>query len=432
MNFLLGLWSTNFLGLCVGALATTVAVISILLAINVFRYEGNAGTIAPTKRKRATGLMAAMIVFGLIAAWTNRVELAWLGMIGVSVAVILSVSLYDRANTREVIHRMSLRIGAAAAIGTIGIIAALIVGMQNGGSWNDIVNMFRIGASMNQQAYFLVSLLTIGAMIGVAPLHLGLSEIYSKVASPFGAFAASVLPLVGLVTILKIRGAADMAMGDSGAWTGTVLITFGVITIAWNLVTILRQANYKKLFAELSLLHVGIILSVSGFGLAGMIPSMMHICGLVLATCTLFAVAGVLHATYKTTKISGVRNMGKLLPGISRVFSFLMAGFVFIPVSSLFMSGMIMLGYSIQQHTILTIILTGLIFIVCCSIAVRVFDMLRSRADDDTSMLLPAHWKLTLIVSTFLVISLGVYGWYIGTEDGIRNFVEIVQSIAQL
>lgn len=432
MNFFLQLWSTNFLGLCVGGFATGIAIISILLAINVFRHEGNAGAITPTKRKRATGLMAAMIVCGLIAAWTHYIELAWLGMIGVSVAVVLSVSLYDRANTREVIHRMGLRISAAAAIGAVGIIVALIVGMQNGGSWNDIVTMFRIGVSMNEQAYFLVSLLTIGAMIGVAPLHIGLSETYSKVASPFGAFAASILPLVGLVTILKIRGVADMAMGDSGAWTGTVLITFGVITIVWNLVSILRQSNYKKLFAELSLLHVGIILSVSGFGLAGMIPAMMHVGGLVLATCALFAIAGVLHATYKTTKISGVRNMGKLLPGTSRVFFFLTAGFVFIPVSSLFMSGMIMLGYSLQQHTILTIILAGAIFAVCCSIAVRVFDMLRSRSDDDTSMLLPAHWKLTLIVSTLLVTSLAVYGWYIGTESGVRNFVEIVQSIAQL
>lgn len=415
-----------------GGIATGIAIISILLAVNVFRHEGNAGTIAPTKRKRATGLMTAMIVCGLIAAWTNRVELAWLGMIGVSAAVILSVSLYDRANTREVIHRMGLRIGAATVIGALGIVVALIAGMQNGGSFSDIVTMFRIGVSMNEQAYFLVSLLTIGALIGVAPLHVGLSETYSKVASPFGAFAASVLPLVGLIAIFKIRGAADLTMGDSGAWTGTVLMTFGAITIVWNLVTIVRQTNYKKLFAELSMLHVGIILSVSGFGLAGMIPSIMHVGGLTLATCALFAVAGVLHATYKTTKISGIRNMGKLLPGISRVFFILMAGFVFIPVSSLFMSGMIMLGYGLQQHTILTILLACVVFAVSCIVAVRVFDMLRSRADDDTSMLLPAQWKLTLIVTSFLVVALAVYGWYVGSESGVRSFVEIVQSIAQL
>ena len=432
MNFLLGLWSTNFLGLCVGGLATGIAIVSILLAINVFRHEGNAGTIPPTKRKRATGLMAAMIACGMIAAWTNRVELAWLGMIGVSVAVILSVSLYDRANTREVIHRMGLRIGAAAAVSAIGIVVALVAGAQNGGSWSDVVGMFRIGVSMNEQAYFLVSLLTLGAMIGVAPLHIGLSETYSKVASPFGAFAASVLPLVGLVSLFKIRGAADLAMGNSGVWTGTALMTFGAMTIAWNLITILRQTNYKKLFAELSMLHVGIILSVSGFGLAGMIPSMMHIGGLALATCTLFALAGVLHATYKTTKISGIRNMGKLLPGISRIFFLLMAGFAFVPVSSLFMSGMIMFGYGLQQHTVLTIILACAIFVVCCSIAIHVFDMLRSRTDDDTSMLLPAHWKLTLAVCAILVALLGVYGWYVGTENGVRSFVEIVQSIAQL
>lgn len=432
MNFFLGLWSTNFLGLCVGGLATSIAVITILLAFDVFRHEGNAGTITPTKRRRSVGLVAAMIVCGLVAAWTNRVELAWLGMVGVSAAVVLSVSLYDRANNREVIYRMGLRIAAAAAIGAIGIIVALVVGAQNGGSVRDIVSMFRIGVSMNEQAYFLVSLLTIGALIGVAPLHVGLSETYSKVASPFGAFAASVLPLVGLVSLFKIRGAADLAMGDSGAWTGTILMIFGAITIVWGLVTIIRQANYKKLFAELSMLHVGIVLSVGGFGLAGMIPAMMHIGGLALATCALFAVAGALHATYKTTKISGIRNMGKLLPGISRVFFLLMAGFVFMPISGLFMSGMIMLGYGLQQHTILTILLAGAVFIACCTIAIRAFDMLRSRADDDTSMLLPAHWKLTLIVSVLLVAGLAGYGWYIGTQNGVRSFVEIVQSIAQL
>lgn len=432
MNFFLELWSTNFLGQCVGVLATGIAIISILLAVNVFRHEGNAGTISPAKRKRATGLMAAMIVCGLIAAWTNRVELAWLGMIGVSVTVALSISLYDRANTREVVHRMGLRIGAAAAIGVVGILVALVVGAQHGAPMNDIIAMLRAGISANEQAYFLVGLLSIGALIGIAPLHVGLSETYSKVTSPFGAFAASVLPLVGLVSLFRIRGAADMAIGDSGVWTGNVLMTFGAITIVWTLVTIMRQTNYKKLFAELSMLHVGVILSSSGFGLAGMIPSMMHIGGLVLATCTLFAVAGVLHATYKTTKISGIRNMGKLLPGMSRVFFLLMAGFVFIPVSSLFMSGMIMLGYGLQQHTILTMILACLVFVVCCTIAVRVFDMLRSRADDDTSMLLPAHWKLTLIVSAILVAGLAVYGWFVGTEDGVRTFVEIVQSIAQL
>lgn len=415
-----------------GGLATAVAVISILLAVNVFRHEGNAGTIPPAKRQRAIGLMAAMIASGLIAAWTNRVELAWLGMIGVSVAVVLSISLYDRANNREVIRRMLLRIAAAAVIGAVGIIAAFIVGAQHGAPMWNFVAMFRAGIGVNEQAYFLVSLLSIGAFIGIAPLHVGLSETYSKVASPFGAFAASVLPLVGLVSLLKIRGAADMAMGDSGAWTGAVLMTFGSITIVWNLITIIRQTNYKKLFAELSMLHVGVILTVSGFGLAGMIPSMMHIGGIVLTTCALFAVAGVLHATYKTTKISGIRNMGKLLPGISRLFFVLMAGLVFMPISSLFMSGIIMLGYGLQQHTILTIVLACLLFVACCTIAIRAFDMLRSRSDDDTSMLLPAHWKLTLAVSTLLVVALAVYGWFVGTEDGVRSFVEIVQSIAQL
>jgi len=51
---------------------------------------------------------------------------------------------------------------------------------------------------------------------------------------------------------------------------------------------------------------------------------------------------------------------------------------------------------------------------------------------EETVLLLPAKWKISIgIVIVFLCV-LAVFGWYVGTQDGVKFFVDSAQLIVEL
>ncbi|MFA6018285.1 MAG: proton-conducting transporter membrane subunit [Patescibacteria group bacterium] len=437
MNYFLELWNTDVLTLFMLGVAAVITVAGVLMSVNVFQNEVKTGTLSPKRQKYAIGLLVASIIFGAIGLMANHLGLLWLSIQGLSAVGVASLVLHERNNTKELIRRFGIRAAFGAIIGGVGVGILKIVAMQHGvsimeaGMISSIMDVVGSFAPWQVQSAFVLVFLGFGVSIGIAPMHFGLSELYSKMLSPLVALIGPMSMLVGVFGILRCREIVDVALADGGVWTGKVLMIFGLITLFIFAFSLLRQNNYKKFFFEISCFHVGLILCMSGFGFAGTIPALMHLAAVAILASAFFSIAGMLHATYKTTKCSGIRQLSRMLPITTVLLGLLIVGSAFFPIASTFTSTMIGIGYGLQMHPFFAalVIFVLIVFVLAC---VMFYIRLVLQQQEETVLLFPANWKISIgIVMVFLCMLAG-FGWYIGTQDGVKFFVDSAQLIVEL
>ena len=417
MNFFVDLWYADLVTIAALALAGVVTIAGVLMSINVFRHEGNAGTISPKRRIHAYILVGIAIVAGAIGLRIPHVGAVWLSVHALAMIAVASLSWYGRNTTNQLTRRFGVRVAWSACLVALGLVIFSF-------------NPFQFAPStIAAQVAFILVVLGYGVSLGIAPMHIGLSELYSKIPSPIVALVAPLSLLIGALGIFRMRELVDSIIADTGAWTGNILVAFGLITTVILECTLLRQHNYKKFFAELTMFHTGVLFTFAGFGVAGTIPALIHLTLTVIMTSALFCIAGILHATYKTTKFSGVRNISALLPFPSVLFGIVLIGALGVPVSGMFMSLMIGIGYGLQFHLVLTIMLAWSWVMVIAAVSARLLALTRA-SQDDAVVLLPVRWYMSLTVLTVECISMFVAVWWIGTPQGITFFVDAAQRIA--
>jgi formate hydrogenlyase subunit 3/multisubunit Na+/H+ antiporter MnhD subunit len=413
----LDLWQPDTLTMAASALGGLVAIAGVLMSVNVFRHEGNAGTISPKKRTFAFVLIGLAVVAGAIGLLVAHVGAVWFSVHALAAIAIASLSLYERGNTKELMQRFGVRVVFGALLVALGLIVMKFNPMQ-----------LAPGTVAAQVAFILV-FLGYGVSLGVAPMHGGLSELYSKIPSPVAALVAPLTLLVGTLGIFRMRFVVDGLLADAGTWTGNILIVFGLLTAATLACTVLRQKNYKKFFAEIVMFHTGAVLMFAGFGVAGVIPALMHLCVTLLLASVLFCAAGILHATYKTTKFSGVRNMAALLPVPLVLLVLVSIGAVGVPVSGMFVSMMIGIGYGLQFHLAFTLLFVLTWIVMIAGVTMRLLD-LTHKSQNDAVALLPVRWRLSLAVLTVESLMILAAVWWLGTKQGVAFCIEAAQVIA--
>jgi hydrogenase-4 component F len=141
-------------------------------------------------------------------------------------------------------------------------------------------------------------------------------------------------------------------------FSGTLLLIFGILSLATAAVFIILQKDYKRLLAYSSIEHMGII--AIGFGLgtaAGMFGALLHMLNHALTKCLMFFGAGNVLQKYRTKNIDEVRGIATLMPVTAVLLicgAFAITGS---PPFSIFTSEIIILGASMASGNYLV---TGL------------------------------------------------------------------------
>ncbi len=418
-NFFLALWNPDLASIAVAVLAGCVALSGVLMSINVFRHEGSAGAIAPKHRMYAVFCVAGAVIAGAIGTLLSHAVAIWISIHALGAISVCSLSLYERNTNGVIARRLSVRLLLGALLSAFGLVVLTYNPLQFG------------SMELVARTAFVCTLLGYGVSLGLAPMHAGLAELYSKIPSPIAALVAPLTTILGVYGMLRLRIVVDGMLADGGVWTGGILLFFGVLTVVVLAGTLVWQKNYKKYFAELLMFHVGILIAFMGMGVAGTIPALMHLSATAVLGSSMFALSGILHATYKTTKFSGLRNTFSLLPLTAGALVFVLLGSIGMPVSGMFMSMMIGMGYGLQFHIIATAVLMCAWIVVMSSVAARVL-ALRMSMHDDALVLLPVRWKISPIVVVLQCGALFALSWYIGTQNGIRFFVDIAQGLSTL
>ena len=261
------------------------------------------------------------------------------------------------------------------------------------------------------KAAFLFFLVGYGTKMGLAPLHTWLPDAHSEAPSVVSALLSGALLNCAFLAILRIQQVCVMA--GQGEFGRSLLLGFGLVSMAVAAVFILGQADYKRMLAYSSVEHMGILALGVGIGGAASSGAMLHAVNHSLTKAMLFFAAGNILAVYKTKSTTDVRGVLRALPITGVLW---VAGFLAItgsPPFGPFLSELkILKGALDQGRSGVAVAYLGLLAIIFVGMATVMLRMAQGRAPE---LLKPAPVRESLLsvvppcVLGVAVLTLGLY-----------------------
>ena len=204
---------------------------------------------------------------------------------------------------------------AMALLGNFFLVYSSAAVMESGEAPMLLSDLLRNAASLNHtwlKAAFIFLLIGYGTKMGLAPLHTWLPDAHSQAPSPASALLSGALlncAFLGLFRAVQICGAAGIE-----AFSAHLLLVFGLLSMAWAAVFIIRQSDYKRMLAYSSIENMGIIAFGAGLGKAGLQGAFLHSLNHSLVKSMLFLIAGNLLYTFGSKRVRAVRGASVILP----------------------------------------------------------------------------------------------------------------------
>jgi hydrogenase-4 component F len=239
------------------------------------------------------GIEATTIVSALLVGFARTptaIEAAWkyliLGSIGIGFALLGTLLLY--ASSVRVLGETS---EALAWTSLIGIAPGLDPGLT--------------------RLAFIFALAGYGTKAGLVPFHTWLPDAHSQAPSPISALLSGAALAVALYALARFH---LVVMGTLGpAFSSTLLVLFGLLSLAIALPFIVAQGDLKRLLAYSSIEHLGLATLALGFGgRVALLGLTLHLASHGLAKATAFLAAGQLVAQ------RGSRRIGRLSGSLAR------------------------------------------------------------------------------------------------------------------
>jgi hydrogenase-4 component F len=152
-----------------------------------------------------------------------------------------------------------------------------------------------------------------GTKAGLFPMHAWLPDAHSEAPSPVSSLLSGVLLKCALFAIIRYYIVVGKAIG--GTFPGTLLLVFGVLSVAFAAFFIFSQRDIKRMLAYSSVENVGII--ATGLGLGGplgIFAALFHTINHSIAKSLMFCTSGNILIKYGTRDLNIIKGMLKVVP----------------------------------------------------------------------------------------------------------------------
>ena len=232
-------------------------------------------------------------------------------------------------------------LGLGVALLGIVLLAATGGGGLDGLSWQALAGL--AGGGQTVLIAYLLLLAGLAAKIGWAPVHNWLPDAHSEAPAPVSALlSAALLPAVLLVAWRAGRALAP-AVGTTTAHS--VLVGFGLLSLAVAVPFLWRPLPWKRLLAYSSLEHMGVIALGLGFGgpvaLAGVV---VHIAGHAAAKALGFYAAVPLQSHEPHAGGHPAGGIGRTEPLLGATMGIALGALAGLPPSPLFLSELLIVA----------------------------------------------------------------------------------------
>ncbi|AEH06329.1 proton-conducting transporter transmembrane domain-containing protein [Methanothermococcus okinawensis] len=211
---------------------------------------------------------------------------------------------------------------------------------------------------------FVFILIGYGTKVGLAPMHIWLSDAHGEAPSPASALLSGALLNCAFLPIYKF----NVLAGHFGLEniTNHMLMALGLFSVFIAAAFMPAQKDYKRLLAYSSIENMGIIALGTGIGGIALLGSIFHMINHSLIKCALFLATGNMLIKYGTKDISKVTNFFKLLPKTAFAFTLGAIGIMGFPPLGLFLSELLIIFGAFANHYYLIgfLFITGLILVI--------------------------------------------------------------------
>ena len=284
---------------------------------------------------------------------THHLALMWAAVEATTLASAPLVYFYKRKGALEAAWKYLLICSVGIALALLGVFFLGIAASAAPQGSNALTLAELIGAAplMSRnwlKAAFVLALVGFGTKMGLAPLHTWLPDTHSQAPSPVSALLSGALLNCALLAILRFYQIC-LASGDA-EFARTLLLAFGMISIGVACAFMVRQADYKRLFAYSSIENMGIIAVGFGLGGAAVYGAVLHALNHSLCKAGLFFLAGNVLREFGSTKAREVQGVLNRLPASGALMMALLFAIGGAPPFGPFVSELMIFRSAISTH----------------------------------------------------------------------------------
>lgn len=328
-------------GLLVGVIG--IVGLTAVLASPAYLSAATSGLVRPERRTRT--FYALIFCFWAILAavpLVGNLGGAWLLVEATTAASALLVGFGGKPRALEAAWKYLILTSLGLGVALLGIVV-LAAGSTHGGldalSWRDLGHI-RSGHAL---VAYLLLVAGLASKVGWAPVHSWLPDAHSEAPPPVSALlSAALLPAVLLVA-WRSSQALSPVIGASAAQS--VLVGFGLLSLAVAVPFLWRLMAWKRLLAYSSLEHMGVIALGIGFGtplaLAGVV---VHVAGHALAKALGFYAATPLIGHEPRAAVHAVHGIGRTHGPLGSALGISLGALAGLPPSPLFASEVLIIA----------------------------------------------------------------------------------------
>ncbi len=297
-------------------------VISVLFTVCAL-YAPSYLALRPDRDHRIfTTCLLAFLGLASLLAQARHPGVAWVAM--ESTTLVTAPLIYFNRNRRSIEATWKYLV-----LGSVGIALALLGTLfvayaAHMGGIEEPLHYTRLMAAGEQlsrpwlRAGFVLTLVGYGTKMGLAPLHTWKPDAYGETPGIVGALLAGGVTSCASLALLRIYGI--VAAAGEAPFARELLIGFGILSMAWALVFMVGQVDFKRLLAYSSVEHMGIL--VLGIGIGGVAArfALFHLAGNALVKSALFLSAGNIHRSYASKQLPFVTGAIRRTPVSAGIF----------------------------------------------------------------------------------------------------------------
>jgi hydrogenase-4 component F len=265
-----------------GAFVAAIALVGLAsVLVSPSFLEGSTSSLVPAERRERVYYVFLYLFWATLTAvpLAGNLGAAWILVEATTATSALLVGFSGKPRALEAAWKYLILTSLGLGVALLGVVV-LAAGVPAGGldalTWTELTRYD--GAEDTALVAYLLLLAGLAAKVGWAPVHSWLPDAHSEAPPPVSALlSAALLPAVLLVAWRSMDAIAPVV----GAHTaGSVLIAFGLLSLAIAVPFLWRPLAWKRLLAYSSLEHMGVIALGVGFGsplaLAGVV---VHVLG---------------------------------------------------------------------------------------------------------------------------------------------------------
>jgi len=255
----------------------------------------------------------------MLAVTSNNLIMMWVAIEATTLTSVFLVGFYGRRTSLEAAWKYVVICTVGVAFGLYGTVLvfsnanAILANADSAILWTEVVQRASALDPATIPIAFAFVLIGFGTKAGLVPMHSWMPDAYSEAPSPSSALLTAGLANCALLVIIRYAVIVAKAGGPGSA--ATLLLIFGILSIAVAAPMIFVERDLKRLLAYSSVENMGLI--ALGLGLGGPLgvsAALLHAINHGLAKTLMFCCSGNVLMKYGTRNLDAVKGVLRVAP----------------------------------------------------------------------------------------------------------------------